>query len=475
VRVSQLDTKFPHGLIWRSFKEDPREMKPGDSLMNRIGRKGWMKCFIVAAIIFGGCGPPITTRMVTIDLEKPPEAEMQGIKTIGVLPFSSPVSYIGRKMAADLAKALDSGPLGLGPFAARMIRTPEDFEPTASSIRKLEQTVEVDALVLGEIKQFSAQTSRVTRPMLSRPEFGPGDPGQYEWQGISEDASIKDKYYYRIISRQDPETVEVSITKLVSSLDVRIKLVDTQNGSILWEQEIARKSERIKFAGSQAETEAEVDRLVLSMVNEVVARLKPEEHRVQRLIKVPHFNMTPVAAKWVHRGIQAAAEDDWPQAEKLFLQALKEAPDECTVNGNLGVAYEKNGRLLEAVAAYERAYRCRPRDPTYRYYSDDLQSGFAPNLKREDLPTIVLGVGGDGTIYMSGGARDGHPAGKRFTVYRTEIGRSQNGAGVEWFKETDLARGRIVEVKEQLSLGQLLLYSSELAVQRGDLVRFETE
>jgi tetratricopeptide (TPR) repeat protein len=443
--------------------------------MNRIGRKGWRKCFIVAAIIFGGCGPPLTTRMVTIDLKKPPEAEVQGIKTIGVLPFNSPVSYIGRKMAADLAKALDSGPLGLGPFAARMIRVPENFEPTASSIRKLGKTVEVDACILGEIKQFSAQTSRVTQPMLSRPEFGPGDPGQYEWQGISEDASIKDKYYYRITSRQHPDTVEIPVTKLVSSLEARISLVETQNGSTLWEQEIARKFERIKFAGTQAETEAEIDGLVLSMVNEVVARLKPEEHRVQRLIKMPHFSMTPAAAKWVRRGIQAAAEEDWPQAEKLFLQALKEAPDECTVNGNLGVAYEKNGRLLEAVAAYERAYRCRPRDPTYRYYSDDLQSGFAPNLKREDLPTIVLGVGGDGTIYMSGGGKEGHPAGQRFTVYRTEIGRSQSGAGVEWFKETDLARGRIVEVKEQLSLGQLLLYSPELAVRRGDLVRFETE
>ena len=414
-------------------------------------------------------------RLVTIDLKKTPEAEMRGIKNIGVLPFSSPVSYIGRKMAADVAKALDGGVLGLGPYAARMIKPPEGFEPVAGSIRTLGRKVEVDALILGEISRFSVQTSRVNQPMLSKPEFGPGEPSQYEWQEILEDASIKDAYYYRITSRQDPDKVEVSITKLVCSIEVRMRLVETQDGSTLWEQKMARKLERISFTGPQAETEAEIDRLVVSIVNEVVARLKPEEHRVQRLLKVPRFGMSPVAAKLVRRGIQAAGQEDWQKAEKLFLQALNEAPDECTINGNLGVAYEKNGRFLEAVAAYERAYRCRPRDPTYRYYSDDLQRSFAPNLKGEDLPTIVLKVGEEGTIYMTGGERGGHPAGQRFTIYRTEVERSQKGARTVEFKETDLARGRIIEVDEQLFLGQLLLYNPEQEVRRGDLVRFEAK
>jgi len=432
-----------------------------------------MKWFAVAAIFLGGCGPPITTRLVTIELAKPLEAEVQGIKTIGVIPFSSPASDIGRRMAADLARALDSGLLGLGPFAARLIKTTEDFEPTAESFIKLGQTVQVDGFILGEISQFSLQTSKATQPMLSRPEFGPGDPAQYEWLGISEDVPIAETYYYRISPHKDAETVEDSTTKLVSSLGVRIRLVESQNGSTLWEREITRKSEKVRFSSAQGETAAEIDSLVLSIVNEVVDRLKPEEHSVQRLVKAPHFGMNPVAAKWVRRGIQAAAKEDWPQAEKLFLQALKEAPDECTVNGNLGVAYEMNGRLLEAVAAYERAYRCRPRDPTYRYYSDDLQGGFAPSLKKEDLPTIVLGVGGDRTIYMTGCGKGGHSAGQKFTIYRREVRRSQDSARIEWFKETDLARGRIIKLDEHLLLGQLLLYNPELEVRRGDLVRFD--
>ncbi|MEJ2430794.1 MAG: hypothetical protein P8075_18025 [Deltaproteobacteria bacterium] len=279
--------------------------------MNLIGPKRWRKWVIVTAIIFGGCGPPVTTRLVTIDLKRPPEAEVRGIKTIGVLPFSSPVSHIGRKLAADVAKALDGGVLGLGPYAARVIKPPEDFEPGAGSIKKLGKKVELDALILGEISRFSVQTSRVNQPMLSKPEFGPGEPSQYAWQEILEDASIKDAYYYRITSRQTPDTVEVSITKLVCSIEVRMRLVETQDGSTLWQREMARRLERISFTGPQVETEAEIDRLVLSIVNEVVARLKPEEHRVQRLLKVPYFGMTPVAAKLYKWKPGSCLREEW--------------------------------------------------------------------------------------------------------------------------------------------------------------------
>jgi tetratricopeptide (TPR) repeat protein len=211
--------------------------------------------------------------------------------------------------------------------------------------------------------------------------------------------------------------------------------------------------------------------MIASIVEEVVCRLKPQESSSQRILRVPEFAMAPVAAKWVRRGIKAAAEDDWLEAERLFLQAMREAPDECTVNGNLGVAYEKNGRLLEAVAAYERAYRCRPKDPTYRYYSDDLQTAFVPDLQLEDLPTIVLGVRGDGILYLSAGENSDRRAGQQFAVYRTEVVRDLKGSQIKRFKEIEIAQGRIVEVDEGVALGQLLLYNPKLEVCRGDLVR----
>ena len=438
------------------------------------GRKMWIQWFLMIAILISGCGPPITTRLVTIDLEKGSEADIQRVRTIGVIPFSSPDPDVGSKMAAEMAKKLDSGLLGLGPFVARVIRPPKDFKPDANSLRKLGEKVQVDGLLLGEVSRYSVQASRDPSRMLAVPKFGSGDPSEYDWVGFRENPSITDTFYYRIQSLQAAKPVDVSITTVRSSLTVRLRLVEIQSGSTLWEREIARNYERISLPGPSVETEAEVEPLMASIVKEVVARLVPQESTVQRILRTPQFSMTPVAAKWVRRGIQAATLEDWQEAERLFLRAMKEAPDECSVNGHLGIAYEKNGRLLEAVAAYERAYRCQPRDPTYRYYSDDLQAAFVPDLGGQDLPILVLGVRADGIIYLNGSGHQSHHPGNEFTVYRTEVVREQSSDRIRVFRKRELARGRIVEVRQHVYLGKLLLYNPEREVRSGDLVRFES-
>jgi len=434
----------------------------------------WIQWFLMIAILISGCGPPITTRLVTIDLQKESEADIQSVRTIGVLPFKSPEPDLGPRMAAEIAKRLDSGLLGQGPFVARVIRVPIDFKPEATSLRKLGEKVQVDVLLLGEVSRYSVQASQDTSRMLALPKFGSGDASEYDWVGFRENPAIADTFYYRIQSLQATKPVDVSITTVRSSLTVRLRLVEIQSGSTLWEREIARSYERISLPGPPVETEAEVEALMASIAEEVVARLMPQESTVQRILRTPQFSMTPVAAKWVRRGIQAATLEDWQEAERLFLRAMQEAPDECSVNGHLGIAYEKNGRLLEAVAAYERAYRCQPRDPTYRYYSDDLQAAFVPDLGEQDLPILVLAVRADGIIYLNGSDHQKHNPGNEFTVYRTEVVREQSSDRIRVFRKRELARGRIVEVRQHLYLGQLLLYNPEREVRSGDLVRFES-
>lgn len=441
--------------------------------MHSNGRKMWIQWFLMIAILISGCGPPITTRLVTIDLEKESEADVQSVRTIGVLPFKSPGPDVGPRMAAKIAKRLDSGLLGQGPFVARVIRAPEDFKPEATSLRKLGEKAQVDVLLLGEVSRYSVQATRDTSRMLALPKFGSGDASEYDWVGFWGNPSITDTFYYRIQSLQATKPVDVSITKVRSSLTVQLRLVEIQSGSALWEREIARSYERISLPGPSVETEAEVEPLMASIVEEVAARLMPQESTVQRILRVPQFSMTPVAAKWVRRGIQAATLEDWQEAERLFLSAMKEAPDECSVNGHLGIAYEKNGRLLEAVAAYERAYRCQPRDPTYRYYSDDLQAAFVPDLGGQDLPILVLGVRADGILYLNGSDKQSHHSGNEFTVYRTEVVREESGDRIRVFRKRELARGRIVEVRQHVYLGQLVLYNPEREVMSGDLVRFD--
>ena len=437
------------------------------------GRRMWIQWFLMIAILMSGCGPPITTRLVTIDLEKQSEADIQSVRTIGVLPFSSPDPDVGTRMAAEIAHSLDSGLLKQGPFVARVIRPPKDFKLEATSLKKLGEKNQVDALLLGEVSRYSIQASRDTSRMLALPKFGSGDASEYDWVGFKENPSITDTFYYRIQSLQAAKLVDVSITTVRSSLTVQLRLVEIHSGSTLWEQEIARNYERISLSGPSVETEDEVEPLMASIADEVVARLMPQESTVQRILRTPQLNMDPVAAKWVRRGIQAATLEDWQEAERLFLRAMKEAPDECSVNGHLGVAYEKNGRLLEAVAAYERAFRCQPRDPTYRYYSDDLQAAFVPDLGEQDLPILVLGVRADGSIYLNGSDNQSHHPGNEFTVYRTEIVREQSSDRIRVFRKRELARGRIVEVRQHMYLGQLLLYDPEREARSGDLVRFD--
>ena len=425
------------------------------------------------AILISGCGPPITTRLVSIDLEKESEADIQSLRTIGVLPLSSPDPDVGTRMAGEIANSLDSGLLGQGPFVARVIRPPKDFKLEATSLKKLGEKNQVDGLLLGEISRYSVQASRETSKMLALPKFGSGDASEYDWVGFKENPSITDTFYYRIQSLQAAKLVDVSITTVLSSLTVQLRLVEIQSGSILWERKIARNYERISLPGPSVETEDEVELLMASIAAEVGARLMPQESTVQRILRTPQFSMNPVAAKWVRRGIQAATLEDWQEAERLFLRAMKEAPDECSVNGHLGIAYEKNGRLLEAVAAYERAYRCQPRDPTYRYYSDDLQAAFVPDLGEQDLPILVLGVRADGIIYLNRRDNQSHHPGNEFTVYRTEVVREQSGDRIRVFRKRELARGRIVEVRQNIYLGQLLLRDPEPEVRSGDLVRFD--
>ena len=437
------------------------------------GRRMWIQWFLMLAILISGCGPPITTRLVTIDLEKESEADIQSVRTIGVLPFSSPDPDVGTRMAAEIANSLDSGLLGQGPFVARVIRPPKDFKLEATSLKKLGEKNQVDGLLLGEVSRYSVQASRDTSRMLTLPKFGSGDASEYDWVGIKENPSITDTFYYRIQSLRAAELVDVVITTVRSSLTVQLRLVEIISGSTLWEREIARNYERISLPGPSVETEAENEPLMASIAEEVAARLMPQESTVQRILRTPQFSMNPVAAKWVRRGIQAATLEDWQEAERLFLRAMKEAPDECSVNGHLGIAYEKNGRLLEAVAAYERAFRCQPRDPTYRYYSDDLQAAFVPDLGERDLPILVLGVRADGIIYLNGSDHQSHHPGNEFTVYRTEVVQEESGDSIRVFRKRELARGRIVEVRQHMYLGQLLLYNPERKVKSGDLVRFD--
>ncbi len=436
--------------------------------MHRSSCRSYMKWLLVALILMSGCGPPVKSRLVTVELVRTPGVDMQRVKTIGVLPFKSPDKALGRQLAAEMARGLNREP-----FLAKTIQASDVQQSDRSLLLQLGKKANVDGLLVGEITEHSLQATKDKVSMLAYPRYGAVDPAELSWIGMGGNPSINDTFHYRIGSLRIPNTVQVYTTRAAYALTLELSLIEVKSGTILWEEKIARHVERVSLPGSPVETDVEVKRIQTSIVDEVVIRLRPQKTAVQRMLRAPPLTMDPWVAKLVRQGIKAAELNDWTEAKSLFLKALEQASEECSITGNLGVVFERSGRLMEAVAAYERAYRCQPKDPTYRYYSDDLQTAFVPELDKEDLPSLVLGVREDGVMYLDGGrGRRLHP-GDVYVVYRMQVWRDQESAKVTSTREIEFARGEIMEVRKQMFLGRLLLLDPELKVSRGDMVRFE--
>ena len=434
--------------------------------MQHARLRTWMKWWLIPLLLISGCSRPLGGRLVTLEVVKPPEIDVERVKTIGVATFKSPEQAVGQQLQSELVKGLTSES-----FLAITVQVDENFQPNYDALRKLGRKANVNGLLLGEIVEYSVEASRGSKAMLALEEFGTGQPSEYGWVGLNEDPSIGDIFYYSLENKQHPNPVQVFITKMSYSLAVHLRLIEVATGSTIWEQEISRELERLSLPGRPANTEAEVRRIRASVVEETVARLRPQETTVQRMLRAPLVTIDPKVNKLIRKGIDAASKNNWGKAESLFAEVLNIDPGQCTMIGNLGVVYERSARFLQALAAYERAYRCQPRDPTYKYYSDDLQTAFAPTLSREDLPSVVLGVREDGIIYLDGGESRHHDPGDIFIIYRAQSSPNQNNSGSKRFVEVEFARGEIIEVHEQMSLGRLLLYDPERKVRRGDMIR----
>jgi tetratricopeptide (TPR) repeat protein len=407
-------------------------------------------------------------RLVSVTVVKPPESGIQGISSIGVVAFESPEQGVGQQLAAEIAKGLNRRPL-----EARLLEAEATLLPGTDAPGACEKAGEVDALLLGEVTEYSIQASKDVVGMMTIPPLAAGETVEPEWVTFSESPAPGQRYCaYRLKPAGVPKPVEIATTRVAYGLTLNLRLIGVAQGAILWQERIARHVEKRRLAEKAVDALSELERLQSSMVEEVVSRLRPQKATLQRMFRIPRGLMDPETVKLVRQGIEAAVEDDWQGAERLFLRAARLAPEEGCISGNLGVVYEKTGRYLDAIAAYERAYQGEPLDPTYRYYSDDLQTAFVPDLDREDLPTVVLAVCGDGSIYVDGGERLRQHPGDFFVVYRMQVKRYAETTTVWAITETEIACGRIVKVRPGMSLGQITLFDPEREIQRGDMVRF---
>jgi hypothetical protein len=389
--------------------------------MNLTGARV-LRCWLVlVSLLITGCISPAASRLVTIKLVKPPAVDVQWIRTVGVVPFKSPERSLGRHLAEEVASKLNRAP-----WSTRVMGELEGLSSETASLSSLTKNSAVDALLLGEVTEYSVKVSREEASMVTEPDFGEEDPGSLAWVDIRENPTIGDTTYFVLKSSRSPSATKVPVTRALYALALNVRLIEASTGKIAWELQVSRHLGQRMLPGSPVDMEAEVVQLQRSMVKELVSYLQPQESTIQRMLRAPRLSMEPKAARLVRQGIQAAGYDNWARAEQLFREAAQLAPNEANIHGNLGVVYERDGRFLEAVAAYELASRCQPRDPTYHYYSGDLQTAFVPDLHKENLPTLVLGVRGDGVLYLDGGIEGRHHIEDVFGIYRTEVKRDQH-------------------------------------------------
>jgi hypothetical protein len=383
-----------------------------------------------------------------------------------VVSFRSPERNVGTRLADDLVRKLNRQPPSV-----LLIPGTKEFSPDPDSLRRLAKIAEVQSLLVGEITEYSVQVSQDTVSLTAFADFGEDDPQTLAWISLQDNFTTGGRTYPRLQPRGPAQTVQAQITRSTYGLTWKVRLIEGETGATLWEAEISRHLQRRTLPGTPVDADALVLELQRSMVQEVVESLTPHEVTAERMLRTlpPYRNRK--AVDLIRGGIDAAAQDDWKTAERSFQEAALILPDAAAVHGNLGVVYERSGRLMEAYAAYRRAYACQPGDPTYRYYGGDLQIAFAPDLQKEELPTLVLGVRADGLLYVDGGREARQRLDDGFVIYRTEVRRHSLSGKIMEVREVEIARGKIVEVLARISLGQVLLRDPDLEVRAGDLVR----
>jgi hypothetical protein len=447
-------------------------MAPGgllgeDEVMHSRGPRGWWSLVALLGLVLAACATPLTGRLVTIRVVKAPDVDATKFPSIGVVPFQSPDRNVGVRLADDLVRKLNREPP-----AVRMLPADRDFSLDPASFRSLAKVAEVQALLVGEVTEYSVQVSQETAPLLVFSDFGEDDPEKLTWVTLQENPTLADVSYPSLRPRVAAQTVEAPIIRASYGLTLRVRLIEAETGGILLEREISRHIQRRFLPESPVDAQAQALDLQRSVVEELVRHLRPCEATVQRMLRALPPYKDPKAVELVRAGIDAAGQNEWGMAERWFREAVGLVPGAAAIHGNLGVCYERSGRLLEAYASYRRAHACQPDDPTYRYYGGDLQEVFAPDLNKDQLPVIVLGVQADGMVYLDEGMGGRYRLDDGFVVSRTEVRRDARSGKITDVSEVEIARGKIVEVMKGCALGHVLIRDPQLEVRSGDRVRF---
>lgn len=291
-----------------------------------------------------------TTSTVNVQVMKPAEIHLSGVKKIAVVDFQGPErsgsqvattlqSLLIQKQQYDLierdrlAQVLEEQNLGM---------TGVVDEASAVQIGKV---LGVDAMVFGEVTTYQVERDERGVEKVERQE----GTGKYE---IVEQKNIFTGKKYKV-KKEIMKTVLVDQHYRIrrGSVAINFRVVNVENGQLLAVYSDSKSYDSGKVVEGSQKTLPPQGQILSDLSRQICnkfANMISIHELTQKLFLEPGKGNIDLGRKYAEAGL-------WPEAIEAWETAAKETPDEPSVFYNLGTAYEIDSEYELAEAMYKKA------------------------------------------------------------------------------------------------------------------------
>ncbi len=322
---------------------------------------------VIASIFVGfACGP---TR-VPVQVMKPARVDLKGIHRVAVTEFSGPGE--SGKLAVSI---LNSKLLNSNYFDVlereKLQDVMREYQLSMAGIVNPDQAKQVgkllgvDGLITGEVTAYSVEDDKGKERVKENVWTG-----KYEKDSKGNFVYTKDifgKKHKKKVTREQFVTHYYKIRR--GTVTVTFRVIDVATGAILTAKTYSRNytSSKVRDGhGTLKSRDSILMDLTNSIVNEFVMDIAPHRVTLKRVIL---GGPGPIDA-----GKKMAQNNLWPEATKLWEQAVKTFPDKPEAFYDLGLAYEVQGRLDDAEKLYQKAVQLKPDKPYMKALSEIRQA-----------------------------------------------------------------------------------------------------
>jgi len=343
--------------------------------MKSFARFGLFFTLIASIFIGFACGPT----KVPVQVMKPARVNLKGIRRVAVTEFTGP-GQSGKLVVSILnSKLLNSNYFDVLE-REKLQDVMREYQLSMAGIvnpdqaKQIGQLLGVDGIITGEVTAYSVEDEsgkeRVKESVWT---------GKYEKDSKGNFIYTKDifgKKHKKKIYREQFVTHYYKIRR--GTVTVTFRVIDVASGAILTAKTYSRNytSSKIRDGrGSLKSRDAILTDLTNQIVSEFVRDIAPHKVTLKRTIL---GGPGPIDA-----GKKMAQNNLWPEATKLWEQAVKMFPNKPEAFYDLGLAYEVQGRLDDAEKLYQKAVQLKP-EKLYMRALSGIRQAKLERLKLEE-------------------------------------------------------------------------------------------